>query len=82
MHLKENESFWNRWELDGNTMRWVCRTHPFYKYCRQIVESQMPRRPEMVNNVLNGPPRQTRVRRPDLCGRPSCNMMFPSEKSS
>ena len=43
MHIKDNENLWNRWELYGNLMMHVFKTHPFNKELGYIVESQMPR---------------------------------------
>ena len=62
-------------------MRRVYKTHTFYKECRQIFESQSPRRSEKVRNVLNIPPRQTHVLRPNNCGQPRHNMIIPSEQT-
>ena len=40
MHIKDM-FFLNQWELNGNTTRWLCKIHPFYKECWNIIESQM-----------------------------------------
>ena len=63
-------------------MRQVCKNHPFYKEYRQIIESKHSRRSEMVSNALNRSTIQTSFHRPDICLRPRCNLVFPSEKSS
>ena len=31
MHIKDTENLWNRWELNRNPMRQVCKPHPFIK---------------------------------------------------
>ena len=56
IHINDNENVWNRWELDGNHMRRVFKTHPFHKECRQIFDSQIPRMLSKLMNALNRPP--------------------------
>ena len=33
-HIKDMENMWNWWELNGNPMKWVCKTIFFNKECR------------------------------------------------
>ena len=46
------------------------------------MESKIPMMSTRVSNALNIPPRQTSDCRPELRGRPRCNVMFPSEQYS
>ena len=49
-------------------MSQVCKTHNFYKCCRNIIESQMLRISARVKKSLNRPQRHTSIHGPDLRG--------------
>ena len=48
VHIKDMDFFCNQWELNGNIIRRLCRTHRLYKECRQSVQSQIPSRSARV----------------------------------
>ena len=81
MHIKAMESLWDQLELNGNTMRQVWKTHHFYKECRHIFQSHMPRGSARVKNASNRTRIYTSVYRPYLCGRRICNMIIPSKQT-
>ena len=81
MHIKDIKSLCNKLELNGKKIRRLWKTHHFYKVCRHIFESQIPRRPARVKNPLNRPLRYTSVRRPDFCGQQRRNVIIPSKQT-
>ena len=59
----------------------VIKNQQFYKECRQIIESQISRRPERVRNELDRYQRNKSVHRSELCGKPIRNVIIPSEQN-